>query len=277
MQDSLRNSFLEDGAVLVKGLLNKEQLNRCRAAFDWAVENHGPHATRMFDGTEQQTHVDNANPRARERLEELVSTLPFGQLFAHLWGSEQVWYFAEEIFLKAGGKSGPTFWHQDTSYLPWSGKHWGNAWISFESVPKQNALEIVRGSHRGTRYDGPTFRDPDDPTEPLHGDDALPRLPDIEAERKRDPNSWDIISWATEPGDVVVVHPAALHGGAPVDANFPERHTLVFRFFGDDATFQPLPYPSNSGFGPGGLIFADEMATLKAGDPFRHPTFRKLV
>ena len=37
--------------------------------------------------------------------------------------------------------------------------HWSNAWISFEAVPKQNALEIVRGSHRRTRYDGTTFRD----------------------------------------------------------------------------------------------------------------------
>lgn len=277
MHDSLRKAFLHDGAVLIKGVLGQEHLVQCRSAYDWAVENHGPHAFRIFDGTEQQSHNDNANPRAKARLEELQLNLPLGQLFADLWDSEHVWYFAEEVFLKAGGRGARTPWHQDTSYLPWAGMHWGNAWISFESVPKQNALEIIRGSHRGARYDGTTFRDPNDPTQPLHGGGVLPRLPDIETERKRDPDAYDILSWATEPGDVVVVHPGALHGGAPVDAAFPERHTLVFRFFGDDATFQPLPDHSDAGYARNGVLFVEEMAALKARDPFRSPTFRQLV
>jgi hypothetical protein len=277
MQDSMRKTFLDDGAVLIKGVLSKEQLAQCRAAFDWAVEHPGPNAFRIFDGTEQQSHNDNANPLAKARLDELVPSLPFGRVFAELWDSKHVWYFAEEVFLKAGGRGSRTPWHQDTSYLPWAGMHWGNAWISFESVPKQNALEIIRGSHRGTLYDGTTFRDPNDPTQPLHGGGALPRLPDIEAQRKLDPNAYDILSWATEPGDVVVVHPGALHGGAPVDAAFPERHTLVFRFFGDDATFRPLPDHSDAGYGPGGILFIEEMAALKVGDPFRSPAFRQLV
>ncbi|MCQ4312779.1 phytanoyl-CoA dioxygenase family protein [Pseudomonas stutzeri] len=277
MYDSLRKAFQEDGAVLIKGLLNEEQMARCRAAYDWSVANHGPHATRMFSGTVQQSHVDNANPLAKERLEELVASLPFGQVFADLWGSKQVWYFAEEVFLKAGGHGARTLWHQDTSYLPWTGQHWGNAWISFESVPKQNALEIIRGSHRGPRYDGTTFRDPNDPTQPLHGGDALPRLPDIEAERQLNPDAYDILSWATEPGDVVLIHPGSLHGGAPVDHSFPDRHTFVFRFFGDNATFRPLPEYSGSGYPTAGILFTEELSNLKAGEPFRHPTFRQLV
>lgn len=277
MQDSMRKAFHDDGAVLVKGCLNEEQLAHCRAAFDWAIANPGPYASRMYKGTEQQSHVDNSNPLAKARLDALMSSLPFGRLFADLWGSEHVWYFAEEVFLKTGGCGARTLWHQDTSYLPWGGLHWGNAWISFEAVPKPNALEIIRGSHRGTRYDGTTFRDPDDPTQPLHGGDALPRLPDIEAERKQDPDAHDILAWATEPGDVVVLHPGSLHGGAPVDAAFPDRHTLVLRFFGDDATFSPLPEQSRSGYARNGTLFKKEMAALDAGAPFRSPVFRQLL
>ena len=277
MDESMRKRFVDDGAILVQGCLSEEQLARCRAAFDWAVDNHGPNAFRIFNGTEQQSHNDNANPRAKARLDELVSSLPFGPLLADLWGSRHVWFFAEEIFLKAGGRGARTPWHQDTSYLPWAGMHWSNAWISFETVPRANALEIVRGSHRGPRYDGTTFRDPDDPTEPLHGGDALPRLPDIEARRKRDPGAYDILSWATEPGDVLLFHPGSLHGGAPVDAAFPDRHTLVFRFFGDDATFRPLPEHSDSGYARNGILFGEEMAALNPGEPFRSPMFRQLV
>lgn len=277
MHESLRQAFHDDGAVLVKGVLNREELARCRAAFDWAVENHSPNAFRIFAGTEQQVHNDNANPLARPRLEALVAGLPLARMFADLWGSEHVWYFAEEVFLKAGGSGSRTPWHQDTAYLPWAGEHWGNAWISFEAVPKRNSLEIVRGSHRGTLYDGTTFRDPNDPTDPLHGGGALPRLPDIEAERKRDPGAWDVLSWPTEPGDVVVIHPGSLHGGAPVDADFPDRHTLVFRFFGDDATFRALPDHSVSGYARNGILFQDEMAALNSGDPFRSPLFRQML
>lgn len=279
MNEADRRAFFEDGAVMMRGLLGHEDLMRCREAFDWIVEHPGPHAHALYRGEQKQhvtSHVDNANPHAKERLDTLVASLPFGRLFADLWGSRNVWYFAEEVFIKAGGEGTRTYWHQDTSYLPWAGQHWGNAWISFEPLPKKNALEVVRGSHRGPRHDGTTFA-PDDPTDPLHGGDVLPRLPDIEAERKRDPGAWDILSWASEPGDVLLLHPASLHGGANVDADCPERHTLVLRFFGDDATFSPLPEVSRSGYARNGNLFRDEVAALNPGEPFRLPIFAQMV
>ncbi len=272
MDAELRTRFQEDGAVLVKNCLDAEQLAACREAFDWAVANPGPAAFQIFDGTVHQTHNDNSNPKAKERLDALVATLPLGKILAELWGSENAWYFAEEVFLKAGGKTGPSPWHQDTSYLPWAGHHWGNAWISFEPLPQKNALGVVRGSCHGPRYDGTTFMNPDDPTEPLHGayaDPPLPRLPDVEANR----DAFDIVSYASEPGDVLFLHPGSLHGGAPVDADCPDRHTLVLRFFGDDAVFNPLP---DSPFTRHGFLFQKETGHLKAGEPYRSPVFQKV-
>ncbi|GHB32732.1 hypothetical protein GCM10010377_23960 [Streptomyces viridiviolaceus] len=276
MDETLRKAFRDEGAFLVKDCLDEAQLASCREAFDWAVANPGPNASSMFDGTEQRSLVDNANPLAKERLDELVTTLPFGRLFAELWGSEHVWYFAEEVFLKAGGKGARSSWHQDTSYLPWAGAHWGNAWITFQRIPKSNSLEIIRGSCHGPQYDGTTFANPDDPTEPLYGGGVLPRLPDIDADLAADPDSHDVLSWAIDPGDVVLLHPRSLHGGAGVDAGCPDRHTLVLRFFGDDATFRPLP-DVNKRYARNGVLFREEMAKLEPGDPFRSPVFRQVV
>lgn len=279
MEESVRKAYFNDGAVLLRNVLNAEQLAQCRELYDWIVANPGPNGHALYRGDQKQhvkSHVDNANPHAKERLDKLMPTLPLGRIFADLWGSKNAWYFAEEVFLKAGGEGTRTLWHQDTSYLPWAGHHWGNAWISFESVPKKNALEIVRGSHRGTRYDGTTFNS-DDPTDPLHGGDALPRLPDVEAERKANPSAYEILSWATEPGDVLLLHPASLHGGATIDAECPERHTFVFRFFGDDATFSALPDVSRSGYERNGNLYAEEMALLNHGEPFRSPIFAQMV
>ena len=276
MDPAQRKAFAQDGAVLIEGFLASEQLARCRTVYDWIVENPGPTAVELFEGTEKETHNENANPGATERLKELVPTIPFGELFADLWGSKHVWFFAEEVFLKRNGKGGRTPWHQDTSYLPWEGKHWANAWISFEAVPKPNALEMVKGSHSGILYDGTNFLDANDPTAPLHGGGTLPRLPDIEAARNTNPNQYEVLSWATQPGDIVLLHPGMLHGGAPVDATFRDRHTLVLRFFGDDSFFRSLPSHSDSGFTTAGVLFVDQLGHLKDGDRFRAPCFEQL-
>src|SRR6516162_2653715 len=106
MEPSQRKAFAQDGAVLIERFLNAEQLARCRAVCDWCVENPGPLALELFAGTEKETHNENANPGAAQQLNELVSSIPFGELLGDLWDSKNVWYFAEEVFLKKNGKGG---------------------------------------------------------------------------------------------------------------------------------------------------------------------------
>lgn len=274
---ALGAAYRADGLIKLERLLDADMLARCRANYDWSVANPGPFAFNIFDGTEHKTINDNSNPAAQSRYKELVSSTPvFADALAQIWRSEHVWYFAEEIFGKQGGRAGRSPWHQDTSYLPWAGEHWANLWISFEPLPKPNAIEVVRGSHHGITYDGTTFTDPNDPTKPLHADGTWPRLPDIEAERRTDASAWDVLSYGTAPGDVIMLHPHCLHGGAPVDATTPNRHTLVLRFFGDDATFRSLPEHSRAGYPKQGILFSEDLAHLRDGEPFRSPVFQQI-
>ncbi|MCY1266749.1 phytanoyl-CoA dioxygenase family protein [Pseudomonas sp. BN414] len=276
IDQSIREAFRNDGAVLIENCLDQTELAQCYEAFKWNVANPGPYKFQALDGTKLQTHIDNANPAVKDKYDDLVMSLPFGKLFQELWGSEHVWYFAEEVFAKEGGKSGRGPWHQDTANLPWAGEHWGNAWITFHKIPKKNSLEIVRGSHRGIQYDGASFANAEDPTDPLYGDGSLPRLPHIDKDLAEDPNAWDVLSWPITPGDVVLLHPHSLHGGAAVDADCPDRHTLVLRFFGDDARFRCLP-TSNPKYARNGVLFSEEMAKLNEGEPFRSPIFRQII
>ena len=272
----VKRQFHEDGATVVRDLLTSAQLEELHEAFRWNVANPGPYHFRALDGTALQTHIDNANPVVKDKFDEMVTRMPFGRVFAEIWDSENVWYFAEEVLAKEGGKSGRGPWHQDTANLPWAGPHWGNAWISFQHIPKKNSLEIVRGSHKGIQYDGASFADPNDPTDPLYGDGSLPRLPHIDADLAEDPHSWDIVSFEVNPGDVVLLHPRSLHGGAAVDADCPDRHTLVLRFFGDEARFRELPM-SNPKYARTGPLFREHMEKLNTGDLFRAPCFQKVV
>ena len=150
-------------------------------------------------------------------------------------------------------------------------------------MPRSNALEVVKGSYKGKLYDGCTFTNPEDPTEPYYDNGVLERLPDIEADRAKNPDSWDVIGWGLDLGDALIVHPHSLHGGAKLSEEHPKRDTLVLRFFGDRASFKPLPHSkggflaSSSGetdeFGP---AFKGQLTHLKEGDAFRAPIFPEI-
>jgi hypothetical protein len=271
-----QRALVEDGVVMVKGLLEPELLRRVQACFDWSIVNPGPLA--IDASTDAGIYrIDNYNPDALEFYRDTIVDLPFCGLLADAWGSNNVWYYAEELFWRKGVAE-RTFWHQDTSYSPWGGSHWVNCWMPLNGVPEDYSLEVVRGSHQGTQYDGTAF-DHDDPTKPFFGDRAnLPRMPDIAADIKKDPAAWDIVSYAMDPGDVLILHPRSLHGGGLTDGHYSERQTLTLRFFGDDAFYSDhIP-------GGDGLYTVDQrkksgddVRRLQHGDPYRSSKFLQVV
>lgn len=259
-----RRRFVEDGAVLLPGALDRQALAGAQAAYDWSLAHPGPGATRFAQATDAVFYNDLYNPGCVAAYRGMLESSPLPQVIAEIWGSPDVWFMYEQVFLKEGGESRRTPWHQDSSYLAIAGNDLAVAWISFDPVTAVDSLEFVRGSHRGQLYNGSRFELGDD-TAPLHPTVELPRLPDIEAERAR----WDIVSWAVEPGDVVLFHPAMLHGGAPTHPGT-RRRTLTLRFFGRDAVYDRRP-------GPAGPRIAGFHQRMKPGEPFRDPSFLQLL
>lgn len=257
-------AFREDGITRLKGVLEPDVLARCREAFDWSLAHPGTITKTIFPGTEHEHWADNVNPSARDICHKLVRAPVFADVVADMLDTRHVWYSAEEIFFKQGSKVGRTPWHQDTSYAPYGGTQWCNLWISFESLAARNGLEVVKGSHHGPQYDGSSYDDPDDPARPLHGGEWTP-LPDIERERRADPDAWPIIAYPSEPGDLIVFHPHSLHGGAPLSEDCPFRHTLVLRFFGNDAVYRPFP-PGSQSIWDDNSVIRDEFAGLEPGE-----------
>ncbi|MGC1677475.1 MAG: phytanoyl-CoA dioxygenase family protein [Candidatus Binataceae bacterium] len=272
--ESTRERFAIDGVVCLRKVLDTAALDSARAAFDWSLANPG-RAANQFQGTADapdRFYQDLLNPDALTGYREMLLQSPVADLVANLWDARDIWFLYEQVFLKEGGESRRTPWHQDSSYLPIEGSQIAVMWISFDPVAREDALEFVRGSHRGVLYDGSRF-DPADDTAPLYGGEVMPRLPNIEGERSR----WDIVSWDVEPGDVIVFHPAMLHGGAPTHRGN-RRRTLSLRFFGDDARFVTRPgmVVGRNDEGEPRSIFEDMTRKLSPGDPFRHPAFLKL-
>ncbi len=259
-----RRAFAEDGVVLLKGALSASALAKAKAAYDWSLAEPGPFASRFAQHSEATFYQDLYNPRCLEGYRAMLEASPLPALVAGLWGAPEVWFMYEQVFLKEGGHARRTPWHQDSSYLAIAGRHLAVVWIAFDPVEQAGALEFVRGSHLGVLHDGSRF-ELDDDTAPLHPGSAMPRLPDIEADR----DAFDIVAYPTAPGDVIVFHPATLHGGAPTTAG-QRRRTLSLRFFGADAIYEPRP-------GPAGPRIPGFHERMTAGAPFRDPVFLKLA
>lgn len=247
--DQHKRGLASDGAIVLRGLFSSDQLKVMRGAFDFGIANPSALHGYSFKGTEQETFNDYGNYENRGKHLETIKELGLAETVAALWDAQQVWFYGEEIFIKKGGLGGRSPWHQDTSYFPFDGPQILNIWTSFEAIPYANSLEFVRGSHRGVLYNGTSYNDASDHTAPLWHKTDWPRLPNIEAERVAQPDKWDIFTFDLEPGDALVFHSGILHGGAPVTSHCPERHTLVYRFFGEQAYYRPLPLEGGSNYG----------------------------
>jgi len=242
-------------------LLNAEQMDAALRAWEWSLSNPTPlNAPKLKRDGGPLFYADSFHPRVLEGYRDMLESSPIPEACARLWGTEPVWFIYEQVFLKEGGDTGRTPWHQDGSYIPMDGEDTATAWITFDSLSKSDSLEFVPGSHLGTVYNTSKF-DPKDPTLPHDESLPYPHLPPIEAEREK----WPVISWPVEPGDVVFFHFRTLHGGAPTRAG-QRRRTLTLRFFGERTHYDPKTAKSLPNF--------RDMATkLKPGDTMRAPGF----
>jgi hypothetical protein len=262
--EQARRDFARDGVCYLPGVLDAKALGEAQAAYEWSLAHPGPGASRIKQKSEATFYQDLWNPDCADAYRPMLEASPLPKMIAALWGTPDVWFMYEQVFLKEGGESRRTPWHQDSSYLAVGGTDLAVAWITFDAIGQSDSLEFVRGSHLGPLYNGSRFELGDD-TAPLFSSEELPRLPDIEGQRGR----FDIVSWAVSPGDVVMFHPRTLHGGAPTHAGG-RRRTLTLRFFGRESVYEPRP-------GPAGPRIAGFHERVAPGDPFRDPSFLKLL
>jgi ectoine hydroxylase-related dioxygenase (phytanoyl-CoA dioxygenase family) len=237
----LRRQFAQDGVVHVPGVLNAEWLELAALGIKRNVTSPGPYAVRLYEGTEREIYLDYLNYRVIPEWQILVRESPICATVAEVLDSEELWLFFEQIWLKEGGETRRTAWHQDATTWLTGGNQVCGCWITLDPLEARHSLEFVRGSHLGPLYGGTQLdKSPYDDTAPVYAE--LPRMPDIESER----DAFDIVSFPNEPGDIVIFHPAVLHGGG---AGPGRRRTLSLRFFGDDVTYSPRlgrpspPYP----------------------------------
>jgi ectoine hydroxylase-related dioxygenase (phytanoyl-CoA dioxygenase family) len=262
--DQLVSDFQRDGVVLLPQAIHPAWIDLIDLGIQRVLAGSSPYKFRFYEGTEGEFLDATRNFDVNPEFQRLLYDSPIADILGRYMQSDNVWLLFDHVFAKEGGCCNRTPWHQDVPYWPVAGNQLASMWISLDPLPKSECLEFIRGSHRGTLYDG---FDPgsSNPTDPHYGE-GFPPLPDIEAERDK----WDIVSWDITPGDVIVFHPASLHGGGATTAGR-RRRALSVRCYGDDVVYDKRPPTKRTAPATPGLELQ-----LQPGEPLRHPLYPKL-
>ena len=241
------DEYNEHGVVFMKEVLDAATMTKVTAAYEWSHA-HLTGALQDFSASEAETFIADTNISAKLPVyQELLRDTVIPDIAHELFGvCSPVWYLGEQIFYKESTEgTRRTPWHQDTSYGNFEGPMMAVVWIPLDPVTREHSLEVIRGSHRGVTYNGSRFA-PGDDTAPLYPLSELPRLPDIEQEKHK----WDIAGSDLSPGDLMVFHMGALHGGGGTPPGV-RRRSLSLRFIGNDVAWverndEPHPDSSNA-------------------------------
>ncbi len=245
-------SYDRDGAVLLKGVVGPEWLDRVAAAIERDIETPGPFFHSYDTEGKGRFHgnlrIWQTDPDFRAYCFE--SGLP--KLAARFFGASRVNLLYDQLFVKEPGTAQPTRWHNDQPYWPVRGWQVMSFWLALDPTTAENGrLEFVRGSHRWDRWFQPeAFGKTEVNTYDENPD--YETMPDIDAAR----GDYDIVAWDMEPGDVIAFHALAVHGAGGNLRDDVRRRGYTVRYTGDDARFDPRP-------GTAKALWADG---LKEGD-----------
>lgn len=172
--------------------------------------------------------------RRIEEYRKFVFESPLGEAAGKILESKEIRFFFDEFFAKPVQSDAKTLWHCDRMAFPVEGKTVPSLWIPLTPIVKANSLEVLAESQHD---DVPYWLFSPNARKMIKPDDRVPH-PDIEPLRGAPGKRF--LTWDMEPGDMLVVHPWALHysGGNPTDD---WRIAISQRVFGDDIRWAPRP------------------------------------
>ena len=253
----IEGDFERDGAVCVRGLFDADAMTEAEAAVEANLDDLSELAKRASPDDDGAFVEDFCSWNRLDAVARFALRPEPAEVVGRLTGSSAVRLYHDHMLTKEPGTKQRTPWHQDQPYYNVSGSMNASMWLPIDPVPREHSLQLIAGSHRGPWYLPRTFLDDQARWFP---EGSLLELPDFDA----DPERWQVLTWALEPGDAVFFHFAIVHG-AP-GAGVGRRRVLSVRYLGDDMTFAPRPWSTSPPF-PG------LERELDAGDPMAHPLF----
>ncbi len=231
-QDDIHR-YREDGAACLRSVIPMEWIERLRSAVDADMASPGPmRRINTPQGGEGLFFVDFQLWQRHEACRDFVFESPAAELAAQLMDSREVVYYHDHLLVKEPHTPERTPWHHDQPYYPVDGRQIVSFWLPLDPVPRESAVEFVRGSHRWGRWFRPQFFRQGGVDMQVE-DTRLEAMPDIEAERSQ----HEFLSWDMEPGDLIAFHALTVHGAPGNRSSALRRRAWATRWCGEDARY----------------------------------------
>jgi ectoine hydroxylase-related dioxygenase (phytanoyl-CoA dioxygenase family) len=245
IDDDTIQAFDRDGAICLRGAFTQHWIDLAAEGIRRNVENPSPMFQSFSPEGEGAFYSDIWSRRHIPQFETFARESPAAAIAARCLRSSTVRLMQDTWFSKSPGTQTRTPWHHDNVVLgPCC-----SIWVTLDPLPREAALEFVRGSHRWNQLFMPAnFFETDQKDLPAveefyaryHGQfdiaasETFSRVPDIEAHRE----DYDILSWDMNPGDCLVFQARTLHGSPGNGLNHDTRR-VVTRWIDETAVLAP--------------------------------------
>lgn len=228
-----RETYLKDGAIVLRGLIQQDWLARMGDAVERALAAPGAAAVEYAEGKERflgDFLVWMRNPN----FAEFACNSPLPEIAHALLQSESVRLFYDQLLVKEPNTKEETPWHQDLPYWPLRGDDILSLWVPFDRVTAESgAMRYVKGSHKAGILYAPTPFGKSSGFAQILDAAKLPPFPESASFL----TGADILTCEMEPGDVIAHHPLVFHWSPGNLDLHRRRRALALRYVGDDAVF----------------------------------------
>jgi ectoine hydroxylase-related dioxygenase (phytanoyl-CoA dioxygenase family) len=235
ISDEAIERYRADGAIVVRGAVGPEWLDRLAGAIERDIANPGPF-DHSYDVAGGRFH---GNLRIWQNDPEFAAFCldsPAVDVARQVLGATRLNLLYDQLFVKEAGADHRTRWHNDQPYWPVRGRDVISVWVALDRVTAANGrLEFVRGSHLWDRWFQPEPFGPNNQASSYDPNPDYEPMVDIEADRDR----YDIITWNVDPGDVYVFAGMTVHGAAGNPTVDRRRRGYTVRYCGDDVVYDP--------------------------------------
>ena len=193
---------------------------------------------------------------------DVVFNSPASSIAAQFLDVKKLNLLYDQAFIKVPASSVRTPWHNDLPNWPVRGGHLITVWVALDPIDANNGmLEFARGSHRWGRWTPRPHTDIHGRITHFHiGEGEVGTQAEMQcdfASLEDEVAAAEIVSWETNPGDVIVFGALMIHGAIGNSRPDLKRRAYSVRFAGPDVRYKPLT-ASNVG------IMSEELAE---GDP----------
>ncbi len=229
-------TFAREGVVCLRAVLDLAWIDRLRTAVPEAAT-HSADMSAMAGAVEAGrgrfiAGTDHWRTNPTFRSFALESPLP--ALVGALVGASSIVLYEDSLLVKEPDTTERTVWHQDLGYFHLEGSQIATTWCPLDATTEASgAIRYVAGSHRWGRLFRPNLFVSDDVIPGTDGED----VPDVDATV----DATEIVTFDSEPGDVIVHHAATLHAAGPNRSSSRGRRAVSVRYCGDEATVLVRP------------------------------------